>query len=451
MTLQAPDIGRLCLLWIWNEDMTQATIFALSSGQPPAGVAVIRISGPATKAVITEIVGSVPLPRQASLRTIRNRNGEILDQGLVLYFEAPHSFTGEDCAELQVHGSRAVVSAIAAMLKELGLRSAEAGEFARRAFEHGRLDLVEVEGLSDLVSAETEMQRKLALQTGMGALSAQYGGWAGRLTHARAMIEAELDFADEDDVPGSVADMIGGDLAALVAEMSVASVSAKSAEIIRNGFKVAIIGAPNAGKSSLLNAMAKREVAIVTDIAGTTRDVLTVELDMEGYLVRLYDTAGIREAEDVVEREGIERAKSAARSADMILYLREAGSTTDIVYKDYGVPHLEVETKADLSKRDKVEAIRISSVTGEGLDEIHRAIVDKARDSWNGGLPASNDRHREHIALASKFIENALDEPRLELKADALRAAGDELGRITGRVDVEDLLDVIFSKFCIGK
>ncbi|GGG15750.1 tRNA modification GTPase MnmE [Rhizobium wenxiniae] len=375
----------------------------------------------------------------------------MLDQGLVLYFEAPHSFTGEDCAELQVHGSRAVINAIAGTLKELGLRSAEAGEFARRAFEHGRIDLVEVEGLSDLVSAETEMQRKLALQTGMGTLSNQYVGWADRLTYARAMIEAELDFADEDDVPGSVANMIGVDLTALVAEMSVASVSAKSAEIIRNGFKVAIIGAPNAGKSSLLNAMAKREVAIVTDIAGTTRDVLTVELDMEGFLVRLYDTAGIREADDVVEREGIQRAISAARSADMILYLREAGSTADISYRDFGVPYLEVETKADLYTNGGVEAVRISSVTGEGLDEIHRAIVDMARDSWNAGLPASNERHREHIALASKFIENALDEPRLELKADALRAAGDELGRITGRVDVEDLLDVIFSKFCIGK
>ncbi len=430
--------------------MTQATIFALSSGQPPAGVAVIRISGPATIAVLTEIAGTLPMPRQASLRTIRNRNGEILDQGLVLYFQAPHSFTGEDCAELQVHGSRAVVNAVAETLRAFDLRPAEAGEFARRAFEHGRLDLVEVEGLSDLVSAETEMQRKLALQTGMGALSAQYSGWAERLTYARAMIEAELDFADEEDVPVSAADLISVDLADLMVEMSAVSASAKSAEIIRNGFKVAIIGAPNAGKSSLLNAMAKREVAIVTDIAGTTRDVLTVELDMEGYLVRLYDTAGIREAEDIVEREGIQRARAAARSADMILYLREAGSDP-LVYEDYAVSYLEVETKADLYPNENGDAVRISSITGEGLDRVHCAIVDMARKTWHAGLPASNDRHREHIALASKFIQNALDEPRLELKADALRAAGNELGRITGRVDVEDLLDVIFSKFCIGK
>lgn len=430
--------------------MTQATIFALSSGQPPAGVSVIRISGPETRAVISEIAGSLPQPRQASLRTIRNRNGEMLDQGLLLYFQAPHSFTGEDCAELQVHGSRAVVNVVAETLREFGLRPAEAGEFARRAFENGRLDLVEVEGLSDLVSAETEMQRKLALQTGMGALSAQYSGWADRLTYARAMIEAELDFADEDDVPASAADLIDADLAVLMTEMSTASASAKSSEIIRNGFKVAIIGAPNAGKSSLMNAMAKREVAIVTDIAGTTRDVLTVELDMEGYLVRLYDTAGIREADDIVEREGIQRAKAAARSADMILYLKEAGSSSE-AFEDYEVPYLEVRTKADLYSNDGSGGVRISSVTGEGLEKVHQAIVDLARATWNACSPVSNDRHREHIAQASKFIQNAVDEPRLELKADALRAAGNELGRITGRVDVEDLLDVIFSKFCIGK
>lgn len=430
--------------------MTQATIFALSSGQPPAGVALIRISGPATAEVIKGMVGSVPAPRQASLRTIRNRNGEILDQGLVLYFQGPNSFTGEDCAELQVHGSRAVVNAVAQALRDFGLRPAEAGEFARRAFEHGRLDLVEVEGLSDLVSAETEMQRKLALQTGMGALSAQYNGWAERLTYARAMIEAELDFADEDDAPESAADLIDGDLAALIEEMSLASASAKSSEIVRNGFKVAIIGAPNAGKSSLLNAMAKREVAIVTDIAGTTRDVLTVDLDLEGYLVRLFDTAGIRDSDDVVEREGIQRAKAAARSADMILYLREAGRSAD-VFEDHGIPYLSIETKSDLHPENGLSDLRISSVTGEGLDEIRQAIVRVARDTWNDGSSAGNERHREHIALTSQFIQNAVDEPRLELKADALRAAGDELGRITGRVDVEDLLDVIFSKFCIGK
>ena len=450
MSLKAPEFRAPLSFVDVDEGMTQATIFSLSSGQPPAGVAVIRLSGPLTRTVLETVSGSLPPPRHASLRTIRKRNGEVLDQGLVLYFPGPNSFTGEDCAELQVHGSRAVVNAVAETLRELSLRQAEAGEFARRAFEHGRLDLVEVEGLSDLVSAETEMQRKLALQTGLGALSAQYVGWAERLTYARAMIEAELDFADEEDAPTSSSDLISADLAILMKEMSEASSSAGSAEIIRNGFKVAIIGAPNAGKSSLLNAMAKREVAIVTDVAGTTRDVLTVELDMEGYLVRLFDTAGIREAEDIVEREGIQRARAAARSADMILYLRDAGSIA-APEEQFDVPSLTVETKSDLYPMLQSEAVRISSLTGEGLQIIHRAVVERARASWNAGSLAGKERHREHIALASKFIEDAIKEPRLELKADALRAAGTELGRITGRVDVEDLLDVIFSKFCIGK
>lgn len=429
--------------------MTQATIFALSSGQPPSGVAVIRVSGPATCEALTVMLGSVPPARQASLRTIRRRNGDMLDQGLLLYFAGPHSFTGEDCAELQVHGSRAVVNAIAGELAELGLRQAEAGEFARRAFEHGRLDLVEVEGLSDLVSAETEMQRKLALETGMGALSALYHGWAERLTYARAMIEAELDFADEEDAPASAATLIEKDLGKLLVEMTAAVNAGKSAEIVRDGFKVAIIGAPNAGKSSLLNAMAKREVAIVTDVAGTTRDILTVDLDLDGYLVKLYDTAGLREATDIVEQEGIRRARQAASSADLILQLTDIDSHPE--QYDLSGAVLQIGTKADLHAARDGYDICLSSATGQGLDQLHQAIVEKARDSWQLGAFAGKQRHLEFIQASSILIENAIQEPRLELKADSLRAAGDMLGRITGRVDVEDLLDVIFSKFCIGK
>ncbi|SFB54402.1 tRNA modification GTPase [Rhizobium sp. NFR07] len=395
------------------------------------------------------MLGSVPPVRQASLRTIRRRNGDMLDQGLVLYFAGPHSFTGEDCAELQVHGSRAVVNAIVGELAQLGLRQAEAGEFARRAFEHGRLDLVEVEGLSDLVSAETEMQRRLALETGMGALSALYHGWAERLTYARAMIEAELDFADEEDAPASAAVLVEKDLGKLLAEMTAAVSSGKSAEIVRDGFKVAIIGAPNAGKSSLLNAMAKREVAIVTDVAGTTRDILTVDLDLDGYLVKLYDTAGLREATDVVEQEGIRRARQAALNADLVLQLTDIDSQPE-QYDLSGIV-LQIGTKADLhAERDGYD-ICLSSATGQGLDQLHQAIVEKARDSWQLGEFAGKHRHLEFIQASSILIENAIQEPRLELKADSLRAAGDMLGRITGRVDVEDLLDVIFSKFCIGK
>ncbi|WJH41639.1 tRNA uridine-5-carboxymethylaminomethyl(34) synthesis GTPase MnmE [Aliirhizobium terrae] len=429
--------------------MTQATIFALSSGQLPAGVAVIRISGPATREVLTVMLGSLPRYVKQVLERSRRRNGDVLDQGLVLFFAGPQSFTGEDCAELQVHGSRAVVNAIGAELTELGLRQAEAGEFARRAFEHGRLDLVEVEGLSDLVSAETEMQRKLALETGMGALSATYHAWAERLTYARAMIEAELDFADEEDAPASATLLIEKDIEKLLAEMANAVNSGKSAEIVRDGFKVAIIGAPNAGKSSLLNAMAKREVAIVTDIAGTTRDVLTVDLDLDGYLVKLYDTAGLRDATDLVEQEGIRRARQAAGSADLVLQLTDIDSHPE----QYDLPGaaLQIGTKADLrGVRDGFD-ICISAATGLGLDQLHRAIVERAKSSWQTGAFAGKPRHMEFIQASSKLIENAIQEPRLELKADSLRAAGDMLGRITGRVDVEDLLDVIFSKFCIGK
>ncbi len=431
--------------------MSQSTIFALSSGQPPAGVAVIRVSGPQTTAAVGALVGTLPAPRQAALKTIRNRNGDVLDQGIVLYFPGPGSFTGEDCAELQVHGSRAVVGAIEEALFDLGLRRAEAGEFARRAFEHGRLDLVEVEGLSELVMAETEMQRRLAVQSGMGDLSRRYEGWAERLTHARAMIEAELDFADEDDVPGSVADLISADLAALLEEIAAASASSRSAEIIRDGYKVAIVGAPNAGKSSLLNAMARREIAIVTDIAGTTRDVLTAELDLGGYLVRLYDTAGMREVEDVVEREGIRRAKLAAEEADLVLLLEEVDSHPER-HAGSWPDSLRIGTKVDIRPRPGAGYdLLISCVTGEGLEALRDAIAMRARQAGALGLAAGNRRHLEHLQSASKFIEDAVKEPRLELKADALRAAGDQIGRITGRVDVEDLLDIIFSKFCIGK
>jgi tRNA modification GTPase len=430
--------------------MTQRTIFALSSGQVPAGIAVIRMSGPKTGVALASLIGILPKPRQAALKDIRKADGELLDQGLVLYFPAPHSFTGEDCAELQVHGSRAVVNAIFGALAELGLTQAEPGEFSRRAFENGRLDLVEVEGLADLVSAETEMQRKLALQTGMGALSRLYSGWAERLTYARAMIEAELDFADEEDAPESAASLISADLQALHGEMEKATQATASAEIIRNGFKVAIVGAPNVGKSSLMNAMAQREVAIVTDIAGTTRDVLSIDLDIDGYLVRLQDTAGIREAEDLVEREGIRRARSAARDADLVLHLTQSDSDPER-YDDIPVETLTVGTKIDSHRSHTGYDLVISSEIGTGLDELRSAIASRARQLARPGELAGKERHLSYIRSASKFIEDALDESRLELKADALRAAGDELGRITGRIDVEDLLDVIFSKFCIGK
>ncbi|OJU86366.1 MAG: tRNA uridine-5-carboxymethylaminomethyl(34) synthesis GTPase MnmE, partial [Shinella sp. 65-6] len=304
------------------------TIFALSSGGLPSGVAVIRLSGLQSREVVARMCGTVPAPRHAALRSIRDRNGDVLDEGIVLFFPGPHSFTGEDSAELQIHGGRATVKAVLAALAEFeGMRAAEAGEFSRRAFLNGRMDLVEVEGLADLIAAETEIQRRLAAEQASGGLSRLYDSWAKRLTHARAMIEAELDFADEDDVPGSVASQIWDDMHALQQDILNHLADARVGEIARDGLKVVIAGPANAGKSSLLNYLAKRDIAIVTDIPGTTRDVLHVDLDISGFAVRLYDTAGLRETEDIVEQEGIRRTWLSMAEAHLVLLLSDDPDT----------------------------------------------------------------------------------------------------------------------------
>ncbi|NTH14154.1 tRNA uridine-5-carboxymethylaminomethyl(34) synthesis GTPase MnmE [Agrobacterium rhizogenes] len=433
------------------------TIFALSSGALPAGVAVVRISGPEALAAIAALAGTLPKPRQVALKTIRTRNGLTIDQGLVLVFPAPASFTGEDCVEIQVHGGKAVV---AALLDELagfkGCRLAEHGEFSRRALENGKMDLVEVEGLADLIAAETEMQRRLAVEHAAGGLSKLYEGWADRLTRARALIEAELDFADEDDVPGSVSDMVWDDMAKLRAELSAHLAGAGFGEIVRDGLKVVIAGAPNAGKSSLMNALARREVAIVTDIAGTTRDVLHVDLNIEGYAVRLYDTAGLRETEEVIEREGIKRALRTAAEADVILSLAEIGTGAQIDFPGFGGRLFRVGTKADIHPADETGYdLCISSSTGAGLAELHQLLVEDLQErtaSLSLALP-SRLRHRTLLAESLEALTQAVSATSvgLDIRAEYLRQAGHSLGRITGRVDVEDLLDVIFSEFCIGK
>ncbi|WP_438753338.1 tRNA uridine-5-carboxymethylaminomethyl(34) synthesis GTPase MnmE [Pararhizobium sp. O133] len=436
------------------------TIYALSSGALPAGVAVIRISGPATAHMLRTLCGSVPTPRQATLRSIRNRNDDILDQGLILYFTAPASFTGEDCAELQVHGGRAVVDAILTELSAFpGSRHAEAGEFSRRAFHNGKLDLVEIEGLADLISAETEMQRRLAQEHSSGNLSALYRGWAKRLTHARAMIEAELDFADEDDVPGSVADRIWSDMRILGKEITEHLAGAGVAEIIRDGLKIVIAGQPNAGKSSLLNRLARRDVAIVTDIAGTTRDILSVDLSLAGFNVRLYDTAGLRETEDRVEREGIRRAHMTIEQADVILLLSDGPDDfASLAQYDGLKPVLRVGTKIDRNPVlwDKAVAdVLISTVTDEGLDQLVDLVKRHLPDlsAKNAMALPSRRRHVNCLEQARSAIDMSLAKfnSGLDIQAEYLRQASNALGRITGRVDVEDLLDVIFSEFCIGK
>lgn len=435
------------------------TIFALSSGGLPSGVAVVRLSGPMALPVAQMLTGKALPGRRASLRWICKRNGQRIDQGLVLSFPAPASFTGEDCVELQLHGGRAVVAALLTELAELdGLRHAEAGEFTRRAFDNGRLDLVEIEGLSDLIAAETEMQRRLALEQSSGTASALYSDWAEQLTRIRALIEAELDFPDEDDVPGAVSDQLWPRLAELAEDMRGHLAGAAASEIVRGGFRIAIAGAPNAGKSSLLNALAQRDVAIVTDVAGTTRDVLGIDLDIGGYLVHLMDTAGIRETTDIVEQEGVKRAFRSIEQADLILLLRASGTEDTVKQLPAGKHVVTIQSKADLldaaAPRDP-GFLYISSRTGEGFDSLTKRIAGEiqARTSVAGGLGPARQRQADHLRRALDDIDRCLADASasLEVRAEHLRLSAHSLGKITGSVDVENLLDVIFSEFCIGK
>ncbi|MGV1793174.1 tRNA uridine-5-carboxymethylaminomethyl(34) synthesis GTPase MnmE [Rhizobium sp. A37_96] len=433
------------------------TIYALSSGGLPAGVAVIRVSGVAAFAVAEALTGPLPVARMAALKTIRTRNGLTIDRGLVLIFPGPASFTGEDCVEIHVHGGKAVVNAL---LDELSTfdrcRLAEHGEFSRRALENGKMGLVEVEGLADLIAAETEMQRRLALEHAAGGLSDLYNAWADRLTRSRALIEAELDFADEEDVPGSVSDLVWEDMERLRSELSDHLAGAQLGEIIRDGLKVVIAGPPNAGKSSLMNALAKREVAIVTDIAGTTRDVLHVDLNIEGYAVRLYDTAGLRETEEVVEREGIRRALMTVADADLVLSLAEIGDRPQLDFPGFSGKVLTLGTKSDIHAGSPIDYdVLVSSSSGVGLEQLHKLLRQDLSDRSEAlslALP-SRLRHRTLLGESLAAVKAALDavDKGLDVRAEYLRQAGNSLGRITGRVDVEDLLDVIFSEFCIGK
>lgn len=437
------------------------SIYALSSGHGKAGVAVIRISGPQAGAALRLMAGGVPEPRVARLATIRNpENGEILDRGLILSFPAPRSFTGEDMAELQIHGGRAVLEGVLAALATLPeMRMAEPGEFARRAFENGKLDLTAAEGLADLIDAETEAQRRQAQRQADGALRALYDGWRTRLIAASAALEAALDFSDEGDVPETIAMAAQPAVKMLVGEMAAHLGDARAGEILRDGFQVVIAGPPNAGKSSLMNALARRDAAIVSAEAGTTRDVIEVRLNLGGYPVILMDTAGIREASGEIEREGIRRSLESMREADLVLWVEEIAGTSSPAMPEsaHGGPDiLRIASKSDLASAPVPPTIiAISALTGAGLDTLLAELLERAR-SQIGGIEAAvitRARHRQELERAQTALLAFLHGPaaELELRAEDLRTATAALGRLTGRVDVEDILGKIFSDFCIGK
>ncbi len=434
------------------------SIVALSSGKLPAGVAVVRLSGSRTRFALETILGASVPEREAMLRRLKQSDGSLIDTGLVIFFPGPASFTGEDVAEFQVHGGKAVVSALLRTLTAIdGIRHAEPGEFTRRAFLNGKLDLVETEALADLINAETESQRRFALLNASGAQSELYDGWRRRLIHARAMIEAEIDFADEDDIPGSVSDTIWSDMRKLSNEITGHVSGFHAGEIIREGFDVVILGAPNAGKSSLFNALARREAAIVSDEPGTTRDLLEVVLDLHGLKVRVTDTAGLREQAGTIEGIGIKRARNRAQSADLIVALQDVTVAPADIELPSGPRLLRVGTKVDLlaseTKAEDAFDLVVSAKTGAGLDQLLETLGELADGASGaaGSLLPTRLRHVELLEEGKAFIERALVQTGLELQAEDLRLAGERLGRIVGIVDVEDLLDVIFSQFCIGK
>ncbi len=441
------------------------TIYALSSGHGRAALAVIRVSGPGAGTAIDRLARPRPKPRFAALRTVHSETGEVLDGALVLWIPGPNSETGEDMAELHVHGGRAVIAGVLAALAALpGFRLAEPGEFARRAFGNGKIDLTAAEAIADLVDADTAAQRRQALRQAGGALARLYEGWRADLIRAQALTESVIDFSDEADVgAGALAEA-----RALVARLAPAIRAhlddGRRGEILREGFRVAIAGPPNAGKSSLLNALARREAAIVSEEAGTTRDIIEVTLDLAHVPVILSDSAGIREAAGRVESEGIRRALVHARAADLVLWLTDAtvpGAELPPADLTAAGEVLRIVNKVDLleTRLSGAEAagapLRISVLTGEGLSELAEAVGRRAAERTGGSeAPViTQARHRQQLSACAEALEAYLggSPVDLELRAEDLRTAATALGRITGRVDVEDVLDEIFGRFCIGK
>ncbi|KJC44485.1 tRNA uridine-5-carboxymethylaminomethyl(34) synthesis GTPase MnmE [Bradyrhizobium sp. LTSP857] len=437
------------------------TIFALSSGRPPSALAVVRVSGPQAGLVLTTLAGKLPAPRQASRRLLRDGAGQPVDDAVVLWFPGPASATGEDVAEFHVHGGRAVLAALLATISIIpNARAAEPGEFTRRAFENGKLDLTEAEGLDDLIHADTDRQRRQALRQLQGLLGDRARDWRERIIEASALIEAGIDFSDEGDVPAELRAPAVKAIRALHDEIAEVLAAQGQAERLRDGLVVAIAGPPNVGKSTLINQLARREVAIVSPHAGTTRDVIEVQLDLDGYPVTVIDTAGIRETEDPVEQEGVRRAKARAADADLVLWLT-GPEVTAKEQASRSAPVWTVRNKIDLEEGVSVvgagadKSFAISASRGDGLPDLIRAMVEFAAEFFGAseGALVTRARQRDLLRRASDSLRRSLElvEEGEELAAEELRSAAYALGRLLGRVDVEDVLGAIFQKFCIGK
>ncbi len=451
------------------------TIFALSSGAGRAGVAVIRLSGPMAGPTLCALLGrdNLPKARHAIYAPIRDpKTEERLDDAVAIYFAGPASFTGEDVVELHTHGGRAVIDGVLECLAaQPGLRIAEPGEYTRRAFENGKMDLTAAEGIADLIDAETAAQRRQAVRQMAGELGALYEDWRARLMKSLAYIEADIDFPDE-DLPGGIVPVVRGDLASVYGEMTKHLADNRRGERLREGFQIVILGAPNAGKSSLLNRLARREAAIVSEIAGTTRDMIEVHLDLGGFPVTMVDTAGLRESGDVIETEGVRRATARAEDAELRLVVVDRGdwpridaeaarlidgNTILLVNKVDGADAGDVPTvwSGQSLGGDQLElpVLPISAMTGQGMESLLQLLETRVKEGLDfaGPVPLTRLRHRQALERASDHLDRGLQTDIAELAAEDIRLAVREIGKITGRVDVEDLLDIIFGDFCIGK
>jgi tRNA modification GTPase len=445
------------------------TIFALATAPGRGAVAVVRLSGKAAGPALDSLCGKRPVSRRATLKTLRNPAGAALDDALVLWFPGPGSYTGEDCAEFHVHGGRAVVDAMTRALVELGLRPAEPGEFTRRAFENGKLDLAQAEAVADLVNAESDAQRRQALAQLEGALGRRYEGWRAALVEALAWLEAEIDFPDE-DVPGGLSARVRPAVERLLGEIDAALADADRGELVREGWRVAVIGAPNAGKSSLFNAIVRREAAIVMPVPGTTRDVIEASLDLDGFRALLADTAGLREAGDIVEAEGVRRARAWADGAALRLWVVD-GSVSEGVWREGSelirTGDLLILNKADVARGTdaaaalafaraiEIETVEGSATIGDGVAALDEKLKRRAAEALTGAdFPAATRaRHRALLLEAREHLARAVESLAgpAELAAEDLRLAARALERVTGHIGAEDILDLVFSTFCIGK